>query len=151
MSRVKPLGVFAGARFDERDEAFIKYLRSTAETIPEGDTRTRLAAYLRAAPVVQAWMSRSRDLIDGSFEVSGGAALQTDGVYFWRRDTANYMETHGVELPPQFVRRALSMARPPVLSEPRLRTIDRLLTDSLNREALEGARQIVVDYTLSGR
>ena len=47
-------------------------------------------------------MEQTDDVIDGRFTVAGGSAILTDGAYFWRLDTADYVEAYGVRLPEEF-------------------------------------------------
>lgn len=65
-----------------------------------------VAGYLRSAPMFLAWMELSEDLIDGSFRVPGGSAINSDGTYYWRLDTAAYVEHYGIELPADFMQHA---------------------------------------------
>lgn len=48
-------------------------------------------------------MEYTRDALEDAFGVSGGSAIMTDGVYYWRRDTAEYVETYGIDLPAEFL------------------------------------------------
>ncbi|KOT40613.1 hypothetical protein ADK41_12110 [Streptomyces caelestis] len=65
--------------------------------------RARAAEYLRTAPVIIALMGHTEDVVDQKFSVMGGSALHSDGTYYWRRDTAEYVETYGTRLPSAFM------------------------------------------------
>jgi len=100
---VKPLGVF-GVLAGQRDfERLRDELQTLAEALPEGQ-RASIAGYLRAGAVVFAIMEYTRDVLNGTFGVSGGSALLTDGVYYWRGDAADYVERYGIALPDEFLR-----------------------------------------------
>jgi hypothetical protein len=59
----------------------------------------RVAAYLRSGATVLAFMEWTRDIINDEFGVPGGSGIQSDGTFYWRRDTANYVERYRVALP----------------------------------------------------
>ncbi|MFE7538046.1 hypothetical protein ACFU67_27670 [Streptomyces rhizosphaericola] len=63
-----------------------------------------MSDYLKAAPVIIALMGYTEDVVDGRFSVMGGSAIHSDGKYYWRRDTAEYVETYGSLLPAEFIR-----------------------------------------------
>jgi hypothetical protein len=62
------------------------------------DLRTHVARYLRSGTLVIALMEYTEDVLEGRFGVSGGSGVMTDGVYYWRCDAAEYVETHGIGL-----------------------------------------------------
>ncbi|MEZ3183124.1 hypothetical protein KYY02_32030 [Streptomyces pimonensis] len=43
-------------------------------------------------------MGHTEDVVDQKFPVVGGSTLHSDGIYYWRRDTAEYVETYGTHL-----------------------------------------------------
>lgn len=143
MDEPEPLGVFGAFNFDPADEALVHYLVSISGAVPEGEPRRKLARYLRSAPMVAAWMGYSKDIIGKSFEVAGGDATVTDGDFYWRFDTADYVETYGVALPDAFVKRALEADRPSSLLESSLLEIDRSLKGSLYPKAKDLLRRLV--------
>ncbi len=109
---------------------------------------TSVAGYLRSGSLVTAPMGYTFEVIDGrhmdlrerrhrgdrrkrvaaTFGVAGGAAIVTDGTYYWRADTADYVEHYHVGLPEEFIEhmRRLDWQAPP-LSEEIVREIDRAL------------------------
>ena len=104
---LKPLGFFAVSNWDDRERA-----KKVLEGLPKREDQelnTKLSRYLREAPVVLAWMEYTSDLLGDSFGVSGGSAIVSDGTYFWRLDTAEYVESYGLELPEEFVDHARSL------------------------------------------
>ena len=103
---LKPLGFFAVSNWDDRERA-----KKVLEGLPKHEDQelnTKLARYLREAPMVIPWMEYTSDLVGDSFGVSGGSAIVSDGTYFWRLDAAEYVETYGFELPAEFVDHARS-------------------------------------------
>ncbi len=54
----------------------------------------------------------------GRFDVAGGSGILTDGAYYWRTDTADYVEHYWTGLPDEFLRhgRSLGWMAPPQLS-----------------------------------
>ena len=93
---VKPLGVlspqgrapFALSRED---------LLPLAGTLGE-EARPLVARYLQSGTIVLALMEHTTDVISGSFDVSGGSAVLTDGTYYWRCDASEYVATYGIEI-----------------------------------------------------
>ena len=68
-------------------------------------SRHEIPNYLRNCSLILAWMEYTRDQIGDQFGVSGGSAIMSDGVYYWRLDAADYVETYGIALPPDFLLR----------------------------------------------
>ena len=68
-------------------------------------SRHEISNYLRSCSLILAWMEYTRDQIGNQFGVSGGSAIMSDGVYYWRLDAADYVETYGIALPPDFLLR----------------------------------------------
>ncbi|GAA1576687.1 hypothetical protein GCM10009804_36640 [Kribbella hippodromi] len=58
-----------------------------------------MAGYLAGCPLFLAWMEYTTDLIGGRFGVSGGSAIASDGVYYWRLDAAEYVREYGIVVP----------------------------------------------------
>ena len=76
------------------------------------------------------FMEYTDDLVDGQFGVAGGSAIMTDGVYFWRLDTADYVETYGVGLPAGFLAHARSLRwTPPIPDQDRVQELEQELID----------------------
>jgi hypothetical protein len=48
-------------------------------------------------------MEHTKDLIADSFGVPGGSSMMTDGHYYWRLDTAEYVAVYGCALPQDFL------------------------------------------------
>lgn len=70
------------------------------------ELRAPAARYLRSARMFLAWMESTQDKLESRFRVPGGSAVNSDGLYYWRLDTADYVEHYGVELPAEFVEHA---------------------------------------------
>lgn len=99
--RLRPLGVYAALRSID-DESRGQVLAATIGSIDEG-RRGSIVKYLRTATMVMPIMEHTVDLIGGIFGVDGGSALRSDGSFFWRADTADYVEHYGVALPVEFL------------------------------------------------
>jgi len=130
---VVALGVF-GLLADQRELTLVRDdLRELSGCIPESE-RGAVASYLRAGRIVLAIMEYTRDVLDGRFGVSGGSAIQTDGVYYWRRDAADYVEHYGSNLPKDFLEqgRRLGWSLPP-LTDARVLAIDDYLSQHIRR------------------
>lgn len=100
--RVLPLGLFgiiAG-------ESELAQLRGSLEAhrgeIADAE-RPAIAAYLRGGAIVFAIMEWTNDVLESAFDLAGGSAVLTDGKYYWRRDSAEYVERYGIGLPEQFL------------------------------------------------
>ena len=121
-----PVGLFgtvAGqARFSE--------LKREIEDLMDGlsEQHIAIAGYLREGTTVLALMEQTTDVTDSAFELPGGSAILTDGIYYWRRDTALYVEHYRVALPEDFVEhaRSLEWVCPEVSSE-RVLEVDHFL------------------------
>lgn len=96
---LKPLGTIAPRPGQEWSPAGI----DRSSPLPMG-LRERIAAYLEPCPVFLAWMGYTRDEIAGRFEVPGGAAIASDGTYYWRLDGVEYLKEYGVPVPADAVR-----------------------------------------------
>ena len=77
------------------------------------ELRTPVANYLRSAPMFFAWMELTEDLMEGNFRVPGGSAINSDGTYYWRLDTAAYVEHYGMGVPEGFLRHVRARAWDP--------------------------------------
>jgi hypothetical protein len=60
--------------------------------------RPNVASYLRNGNTVFAIMEYTRDVLEDRFGVSGGSAVLTDRVYFWRADAAEYVGEYGIDV-----------------------------------------------------
>ncbi len=88
-------------------------------------------------------MEATDDIVGGEFTVMGGSGTNSDGRYFWRRDTANYVEKYGVALPADFVEYALEVGEPPQLDPVQVKEIDDALMSHLYREAKALMRELI--------
>ncbi|WP_147463396.1 hypothetical protein [Cellulomonas triticagri] len=71
-------------------------------------------------------MGYTEDEIGGRFSVPAGAALSTDGVYFWRVDAARYVEEYGFAIPQAAIDHFVSVEwSPPSLDRATLIAIER--------------------------
>jgi hypothetical protein len=41
-------------------------------------------------------MEYTTDVLEGAFGVSGGSAIMSDGVYYWRQDAVQYVSRYGI-------------------------------------------------------
>ncbi|MEV4263610.1 hypothetical protein [Kribbella sp. NPDC049584] len=97
-------------------------------SVMEDDLRARVAKYLAACPVFLAWMEYTRDLIGDRFGVSGGSAIVSDGVYYWRLDAAEYVREYGIAVPEAALRHFEAVGwQPPVFSQEQYLAIYRCL------------------------
>jgi hypothetical protein len=64
---------------------------------------TRLAEYLRSAPVVAATSNHARDELDEHRADIGCMDIHTDGVWLWPEDLAYYIERYKIALPVGFL------------------------------------------------
>ncbi len=105
---LQPLGIFAIGGLDqhpERGADLISPLVGLLATDPQ-----LVASYLRGGYMVLPWMGASGDVLGDRFVVMGGVAIMTDGRFFWRYDTADYVEHYRVELPQSFIEHGDSLA-----------------------------------------
>lgn len=63
------------------------------------ELRARVVDYLDSCPVAVPWMGYTRDELGDRFYVPAGAAIKTDGAYYWRVDAARYIEEYGILIP----------------------------------------------------
>jgi hypothetical protein len=99
---LQPLGFFAVLSFGKQQPRARETLRELSGRL-HGDAES-VAAYLRAGTVLLALMEQTFDLLDDKFTTAGGSGITTDGRYFWRVDTADYVEHYRVALPDGFLR-----------------------------------------------
>jgi hypothetical protein len=64
-------------------------------------------------------MEYPRDVVSDALGVSGGSAINTDGTFYWRLDSADYVERYGTGLPDEFMchGRKLQWRTPAILPE----------------------------------
>src|ERR1700690_4267809 len=91
---VLPLGVF-GVFADQSEMAQLRDKLLTLKGNIAVSERRAIAHYLRTGAMVFPVMEYPRDVIDNAFGVSGGSAIQTDGMYYWRFDASDYVERYG--------------------------------------------------------
>ncbi|MFD8910534.1 hypothetical protein [Streptomyces sp. NPDC059575] len=48
-------------------------------------------------------MGYSEDVLGDKFFCPGGPGIMSDGRFFWRGDTADYVEHYGIGLPEEFI------------------------------------------------
>lgn len=101
-NQVIPLGVFAVVKYWDSPTEIETEIRRLAGGL-DSELSAEIAEYLRSGTAVLALMEHTRDILDNKFDVAGGSAILTDGTFFWRRDTANYVETYQVTLSADFL------------------------------------------------
>jgi len=107
-------------------------------SVMEAGLRARVADYLAGCPVFLAWMEYTRDLIGDRFGVSGGSAIVSDGVYYWRLDAAEYVREYGIGVPEEALRHFDAIGwKPPVFSQEQYMAIYRSL------DALLGGGEVI--------
>lgn len=130
---VLPLGVFGIVASQAAMARMAAELRAHAGEVSARE-RGPLADYLRGGRIVFAIMEHTEDVLGGSFRTPGGSAIQTDGIYYWRSDAADYVERYGIGLPIEFLGRARGLDwRAPDVSEERGLEIDRWLLTNARR------------------
>lgn len=135
---VVPLGIFGVIAGQREFEQIREDLRALAGAIPKSE-RAPISNYLRKGSSVIALMEYTRDVINGAFGVSGGSAIHTDGVYYWRLDAAEYVEHYGIGLPADFLERGRRLAwLAPSLTETDILAIDDYLVGHIRRIATAG-------------
>jgi hypothetical protein len=93
--RVTPMGVFGSSRTDAA--LFRRDITSVAQMLP-ADPHDHVAQYLRSGVVAYAG-GATEDVLGNQFRTERGGDLLTDGVYFWWRDAADYVDAYRVGLP----------------------------------------------------
>lgn len=78
-------------------------IAASINSIPP-ERRSMIAQYLRSSPMIVAIMEYTTDKIGDQFGVSGGSSIMSDSVYYWRLDTADYVEVYGVSLSEDFLK-----------------------------------------------
>jgi len=135
ITELQPLGPFAILRLSDRPEDARRWL---AERCGGLELPARLVSeYLRAGSIVLAIMEQTVDLVGATFSVAGGSAIQTDGEFFWRMDTADYVDAYRVALPDEFLLRRMEAGWDRrVLTRQEMIDADRLIAD-FYREGLD--------------
>ncbi|WP_353945223.1 hypothetical protein ABII15_29120 [Streptomyces sp. HUAS MG91] len=124
MRQVKPLGLFGNHASQSIFSSSADDIKALSEHIPAPE-RARVAEYLKAAPVIIALMGYSEDVVGNRFAVTGGTAIQSDGTYYWRRDTAEYVLHYGTGLPRPFIEHgAARQWKAPTLTNEEIMDID---------------------------
>jgi len=96
------------------------------------ELRSLVAAYLEDSPVIHAWMGYSTDVIGGRFEVPGGNAISSDGVFYWRYDAANYVREYGIDIPEEALAHFQKRQwKPPIFTRDELIEVHDRLTELL--------------------
>jgi hypothetical protein len=127
---VEPLGVFGPTR--EAPVMKAATLRQLRDGLDPG-LRASVAAYLKSGAVILAFMEYTTDLLEGRFGVSGGSGVLSDGVYYWRRDAAEYVGEYGIMLPPPVLEHMVRQNwTVPALDDEHLKVIDRYLFAELS-------------------
>lgn len=134
MKPVKPLGIFGQIHSQRSIAAMRDELAARVGGIPEADRR-QVSEYLRSGSVVIALMEHTTDVIDGKFSSAGGSGIFTDGEYYWRGDTALYVEHYGIELPSEFMDYGSGIHwTSPKLTQDEILDIDDYLVSELRRK-----------------
>lgn len=68
------------------------------------ECRGEIAEYLRSSPMIVAIMEYTTDKVGDRFGVPGGSSIVSDRVYYWRLDTADYVEVYGISLSDDFLK-----------------------------------------------
>jgi len=98
----RPVGVFGVVATQNKFAMRRDQLLTMVGQLPEHEADP-VAGYLRSGAIVMPIMEQSRDIIGGQFSVPGGSAILTDGAYYWRCDTAEYVQHYRLGLPADFV------------------------------------------------
>ncbi|WP_285506544.1 hypothetical protein [Actinokineospora sp. NBRC 105648] len=114
MTELRPLGVFA-PRADGASRITIDSAAPLMGALAP-ESRAPVAAYLRAGTILFAIMEYTTDSLEQRFGVSGGSAVLSDGLYYWRLDAADYIETYGLAVPDGVVEHMSALDwRPPTV------------------------------------
>lgn len=128
-TELQPIGVFAILGLDAYPERATRSIRPLVGSLDAGEAAL-IAGYLRGGAMALAWMGYTRDLLGDAFGVSGGTAIVSDGSFFWRYDTADYVEHYRVALPRDFLDHGRQLAwEPRQLSAQDARDIETYLSD----------------------
>ena len=124
LAGLRPIGIFGQSIVGPVNRE--QYLPSVNGLHPE--LREKVARYLRSGAVVFAIMEYTNDVVGGGFSVPGGSGIASDGIYYWRQDTPNYVETYGLAIDAEAVElmEARDWLAPP-LSAAQILDIDRRL------------------------
>ncbi|WP_460651065.1 hypothetical protein [Kribbella endophytica] len=91
-----------------------------------------VAHYLREGSVVLPVMEYAEDVVGGTFGVSGGSGVLSDGRYYWRRDAAEYVAHYGTDVGAAAVEHMRAQAwTPPELNADELASLDNQIYQSL--------------------
>ena len=88
---LQPLGMLASGRLD------IEELRRSQDQL-DVPTRRLVSQYLRSGTIIIPLMSYTADVLGDKFGVSGGSAIVSDGVFYWRGDAPDYVLHYGIGL-----------------------------------------------------
>lgn len=99
---VRPAGVFGTLAPQAKFEELREVIRALVGKLEEKNAAAILN-YLCSGMTVLAIMEYTTDVLEGRFGVAGGSAILTDGTYYWRRDTKNYVENYSTALPSDFL------------------------------------------------
>ncbi|MEV7506176.1 hypothetical protein [Streptomyces sp. NPDC093018] len=124
MRQVTPLGLFGSISSQSFFRSNADQIEALSGHIPMRE-RACVSEYLKTAPVVIALMGYTVDVVGEKFSVMGGSAIHSDGAYYWRRDTAEYVEVYGTLLPVEFMERGAKAGwRTPFLTDEEIMEID---------------------------
>lgn len=127
---VRPLGVF-GLNGDAPFELTREELEPLVGSLGV-DLRAKIGGYLRSGSIVMPIMEYTTDVLEAKFGVPGGSAVNTDGTYYWRYDTADYVETYGIEIGEDAIEHMRLLGwKAPTVGAGRLREIDQFLSEKL--------------------
>jgi hypothetical protein len=95
MPEMKPLGIF-GPQPGRARGLSVSELNELRGQL--GSELRRVAEYLSGGYIIFAIMEYTTDVIEGAFGVSGGSAIMSDGVYYWRSDAEQYVSRYGIDV-----------------------------------------------------
>lgn len=99
---VRRLGVFGPTRYTRPYELARAALAPLVDGLAP-ELRPLVAQYLRSGTTVLSHLGYTADVLEYRFGVDGGSAVLSDGVYYWRRDAAEYVRTYGIALDPAVI------------------------------------------------
>jgi hypothetical protein len=97
--RVAPIGFFRELKHGRADGPSLREAMRDAGKPGE----SRIAAYLRAAPVLLHALGPVTDVLAPKGDYICAPNIHTDGAYAWPEDLAYYVERYHVALPPEFL------------------------------------------------
>lgn len=99
MRRVVPVGFFFELKHGRANGPSLR--AATREKGRPGESR--IAAYLRTAPILLHALGPVKDVFEPKGDFIGAPNIRTDGVYAWPEDLGYYVERYHVALPDDFL------------------------------------------------